>query len=190
MATIEQFFLERYEQLERERDELRARVADMERAAAIDADHGEYGVRPGGRVHAIRVAAASRFDFPDAVGSCRGCVEALERGGNPKVGYGNDAVRVEEVEFPWSFTLVLPGRDPARYGVKVSGPIEELCEGVGEDGPTDCLNSWVLDPDARKDLEDAARDVALKNAREHLKYVEEQERRRAEEREGKSDGDR
>lgn len=180
MATIEDFFLERYEQLERERDGLRARVADLERQMQADADRGEYGVVPGGRVRAVRVDAASRYDFPDTPARCRAAVEALERGESPQVGYGSPAIRVEEVEFPWSFTLVLPGRDPARYGVKVGGSIEDLCEGPGEDGPTDCLGSWVLDLDARQDLEDAARDLALKNARDHLEYVEEQERRKAE----------
>lgn len=179
MATIEDFFLERYEQLERERDDLRSRVAELERVAALDADHGEYGVRPGGRVRAVLVQAASQYDFPDTPAGCRAAVEALERGESPQVRFGNAAVRVEEAEFPWSFTLVLPGRDPARYGVGVSGAIEELREGLGEDGPTDCLGSWVLDPDARQDLEDAARDLALKRAREHLEYVEERERREA-----------
>ena len=183
MATIEDFFLERYEQLERERDGLRARVADLERQMQADADHGEYGVRPGGRVD-----AAGRYDFPDTPARCRAAVEALERGESPQVGYGNTAVRVEEVEFPWSFTLVLPGGDPARYGVKVGGTIEELREGLDEDGPTDCLGSWVLDLDARQDLEDAARDLALKRAREHLEYVEERERREADREKG-SDND-
>ena len=37
-----------------------------------------------------------------------------------------------------------------------------------------------LDLDARQDLEDAARDLALRRAREHLEYVEERERREAE----------
>ena len=180
MATIEDFFLERYEQLERERDELRARVADLERQMQVDADHGEYGAVPGGRVRAVFVQAASQYDFPDTSARCRAAVEALERGESPQVRYGNLAIRVEEVEFPWSFTVVLPGRDPARYGVKVSGVIEELREGLGEDGPTDCLGSWVLDLDARQDLEDAARDLALRRAREHLEYVEERERCEAE----------
>lgn len=180
MATIEDFFLQRYEQLERERDDLRSRVAELERVAALDADRGEYGAVPGGRVRAVLVQAASRYDFPDNLARCRAAVEALERGESPQVGYGNTAVRVEEVEFPWSFTLVLPGRDPARYGVRVSGVIEELREGLGEDGPTGCLGSWVLDLDARRDLEDAARDLALRRAREHLEYVEERERREAE----------
>lgn len=179
MATIEDFFLQRYEQLEGERDGLRARVADLERRMQVDADHGEYGVRPGGRVRAVLVDAASRYDFPDTPAECRAAVEALERGGSPRVGYGNPAVRVEEVEFPWSFTMILPGRDPVRYGVKVNGSIEELCEGPGEDGPADCLGSWVPDLDARQDLEDAARNLALENARAHLKYVEERERRKA-----------
>ena len=178
MATIEDFFLERYEQLERERDGLRSRVAELERAAALGADHGEYGVVPGGRIRAVLVQAASQYDFPDTLAGCRAAVEALERGETPQVRYGNPAIRIEEVEFPWSFTLVLPGGDPVRYGVKVSGTIEELCEGPGEDGPTDCLGSWVLDLDARQDLEDAARDLALRRAREHLEYVE--ERRKAE----------
>lgn len=177
MATIEDFFLQRYEQLESERDGLRARVADLERRTQAD---GGYGVRPGGSVRAVLVGAASRYDFPDTPAGCRAAVEALERGGSPQMGYGNPAVRVKEVEFPWSFTVTLPGVDPVRYGVKANGSIEELCEGPGEDGPTDCLGSWVLDLDARQDLEDAARDVALRNAREHLEYVEEQERRRAE----------
>lgn len=181
MATIEDFFLERYEQLERERDDLRSRVAELERAAALDSDHGEYGAVPGGRVRAVFVQAASQYDFPNTPAKCRAAVEALERGESPQVGYGDPAVRVEEAEFPWSFTLVLPGRDPARYGVRVSGVIEELCEGPDEDdGPTDCLGSWVLDLDARQDLEDAARGLALRRAREHLEYVEEQERRKAE----------
>lgn len=180
MATIEDFFLERYEQLERERDGLRARVADLERQMQADAGRGEYGVVPGGRVRAVLVQAASRYDFPDTPARCRAAVEALERGESPQIGFGNTAIRVEEVEFPWSFTLALPGRDPARYGVKVSGSIEELREGLDEDGPTDCLGSWVLDLDARQDLEDAARDLALKRAREHLEHVEEQERREAE----------
>lgn len=187
MATIEDFFLERYEQLERERDDLRSRVAELERVAAdlerqmqADADHGEYGVVPGGRVRAVLVQAASRYDFPDDPARCRAAVEALERGESPQVGYGNPAIRVEEVEFPWSFALVLPGRDPARYGVRVGGVIEELREGLGEDGPTDCLGSWVADLDARQDLEDAARGLALRRAREHLEYVEERERREAE----------
>lgn len=184
MAAIEDFFLERYEQLERERDGLRARVADLERQTQADADHGEYGVRPGGRARAVRVDAASRYDFPDTPARCRAAVEALERGESPQVGYGSPAIRIEEVEFPWSFTLVLPGRDPARYGVKVGGSIE----GLGEDGPTDCLGSWVIDLDARQGLEDAARDLALKNAREYLEYVEEQGRRRAEREKG-SDND-
>lgn len=177
MATIEDFFLQRYEQLESERDGLRARVADLERRMQADADHGEYGVRPGGRVRAVLVDAAGRYDFPDAPAECRATVEALEHGEYPLVGYGTPAVRVEEVEFPWSFTMVLPGRDPVRYGVKVDGSIEELHEGPGEDDPADCLGSWVLDLDARQGLEDAARDLALNNAREHLEYVEEQERR-------------
>lgn len=180
MATIEDFFLERYEQLERERDGLRTRVADLERQMQMDSDHGEYGVRPGGRVRAVRVDAAGRYDFPDTPARCRAAVEALERGESPQIGFGNTAIRVEEVEFPWSFTVVLPGGDPARYGVKVSGMIEELREGLGEDGPTNCLGSWVLDLDARQDLEDAARDLALKRAREHLEYVEGRERREAE----------
>lgn len=180
MATIEQFFLDRYEALERERDDLRSRVAELERAAELGADHGEYGVRPGGRVRAVRVNAASRYDFPDTSAGCRAAVEALERGESPQVGYGGPAIRVEEVEFPWSFTTVLPGRDPARHGVKANGSIEELHEGVGEDDPADCLGSWVLDLDARQDLEDAARDLALRHARDHLKCVEEQERQRAE----------
>lgn len=178
MATIEDFFLQRYEQLESERDGLRARVADLERL--VDADHGEYGVRPGGRVRAVCVDTANRYDFPDTSARCRAAVEALERGESPQVGYGSPAIRIEEVEFPWSFTIVLPGRDPERYGVKANGSIEGLCEGPGEDDPADCLGSWVLDLDARQDLEDAARDLALRNAREHLEYVEGQERRRAE----------
>lgn len=181
MATIEDFFLERYEQLERERDGLRARVAELERVAALDADHGEYGAVPGGRVRAVLVQAASQYDFPDTPAGCRAAVEALERGESPRIRFGNPAIRVEEIEFPWSFTLVLPGRDPVRYGVKVDGVIEELCEGPDEDdGPTDCLGSWVLDLDARQDLEDAARDLALLRARERLEYVEERERREAE----------
>lgn len=181
MATIEDFFLQRYEQLERERDDLRSRVAELERVAALDADHGEYGAVPGGRVRAVFVQAASQYDFPDNLARCRAAVEALERGESPQVGYGNPAVRVEEVEFPWSFTLVLPGRDPVRYGVKVNGVIEELREGPDEDdGPTDCLGSWVIDLDARQGLEDAARDLALRRAREHLEYVEGRERREAE----------
>lgn len=175
MATIEDFFLQRYEQLESERDELRARVTDLERKAG-----DEYGVRPGGRVRAVCANAASRSDFPDTPDRCRAAIEALERGESPQVGYGSPAIRVKEVEFPWSFTIILPGRDPERYGVKANGSIEGLCEGLGEDGPTDCLGSWVLDPDARQGLEDAARDLALRNAREHLEYVEGQERRRAE----------
>lgn len=177
MATIEDFFLQRYEQLESERDGLRARVDDLERQMQAD---GGYGVRPGGRVRAVLVDAASRYDFPDTSDRCRAAVEALERGESPQVGYGRLVIQVKEAEFPWSFTMVLPGRDPVRYGVKVNGSIEELCEGTGEDGPTDCLGSWVLDLDARQDLEDAARDLALRNAREHLEYVEKQERRRAE----------
>lgn len=177
MTTIEDFFLQRYEQLESERDGLQARVADLERQMQAD---GGYGARPGGRVRAVMVDAASRYDFPDAPDRCRAAIEALERGESPQVGYGSPAIRVEEVEFPWSFTMVLPGRYPVRYGVKANGSIEELCEGTGEDGPTDCLGSWVLDLDARQDLEDAARDLALCNAREHLKYVEKQERCRAE----------
>lgn len=44
----------------------------------------------------------------------------------------------------------------------------------------DGLRTWVLDLDARQDLEDAARGLALRRAREHLEYVEEQERREAE----------
>lgn len=181
MATIEDFFLERYEQLERERDALRDRVQEMERAAALDADHGEYGVVPGGRVRAVLVEAAGRYDFPDTPARCRAAVEALERGDSPQIGFGNTAIRVEEVEFPWSFTTVLPGRDPVRYGVQVGGSIEELREGPDEgDGPTGCLGSWVTDLDARQDLEDAARDLALRRAREHLEYLEERERREAE----------
>lgn len=176
MTTIEDFFLQRYEQLESERDGLQARVADLERQ--MQAGDG-YGVRPGGRARAVMADAASRYEFPDAPDRCRAAVEALERGESPRVGYGSPAVRVEEAEFPWSFTIVLPGRDPVRYGVRASGSIEELCEGTGEDGPADCLGSWVLDLDARQDLEDAARDLALRNAREHLEYVEGQERRRA-----------
>lgn len=188
MAAIEDFFLERYGQLERERDGLRARVADLERQVQADADHGEYGVRPGGRVRAVLVQAASRYDFPDTPARCRAAVEALERGESPQAGHGSPAIRIEEVEFPWSFTLVLPGRDPVRCGVRVGGVIEELREGLGEDGPADCLGSWVLDLDARQDLEDAARDLALENARGHLGYVEEQERRKAEREKG-SDND-
>lgn len=46
----------------------------------------------------------------------------------------------------------------------------------GRDG----LRARVADLDARQDLEDAARDLALRNAREHLKCVEERERREAE----------
>ena len=176
MVTIEDFFLERYEQLERERDGLRTRVADLERQVQMDSDHGEYGVVPGGRVRAVRVDAANRYDFPDTLARCRAAVEALERGESPQIGFGNAAIRVEEVEFPWSFTLVLPGGDPARYRVKVGGSLEKLREGLGEDGPTDCLGSWVLDLDARQDLEDAARDLALRRAREHLEYMEERER--------------
>lgn len=189
MATIEDFFLERYEQLERERDGLRARVADLERQMQMDSDHGEYGVVPGGRVRAVLVQAASCYDFPDTSARCRAAVEALERGESPQMGFGNTAVRVEEVEFPWSFTVVLPGRDPVRYGVKVGGSIEELREGLGEDGPTGCLGSWVCDLDARQDLEDAARDLALRRAREHLEYVEERERREAEREKGDENGD-
>ena len=181
MATIEDFFLERYEQLERERDGLRTQVADLERQMQMDSDHGEYGVVPGGRVRAVLVQAAGQYDFPDNLARCRAAVEALERGESPQIGFGNTAVQVEEVEFPWSFTLVLPGRDPARYGVNVGGSIEELREGPDEDdGPTNFLGSWVLDLDARQDLEDAARDLALRRAREHLEYVEERERREAE----------
>lgn len=60
MATIEDFFLERHEQLERERDGLRARVADLEQQMQADADHGEYGVRPGERVRAVRVEERER----------------------------------------------------------------------------------------------------------------------------------
>lgn len=180
MATIEQFFLDRYEALERERDDLRSRVAELERAAELDADHGDYGVVPGGRVRAVRVQAASRYDFPDTPDGCRAAVEALERGEVPQVEYGRPAVLVKEVEFPWSFTLVLPGRGPKRYGVMAGGSIEDLCEGLGEDGPADCLDSWVPDLDARQDLEDAARGVALENARYRLKCVEEKERSKAE----------
>ena len=185
MATIEDFFLERYEQLERERDGLRARVADLERQT--DSDHGEYGVVPGGRVRAVFVQAASRYDFPDTPAGCRAAVEALERGESPQVRHGSPAIRIEEAEFPWSFTLALPGRGPERYGVKVGGSIEELREGLDEDGPTGCLGSWVLDLDARQDLEDAARDLALRRAREHLEYVEGQERRKAEREKGPDD---
>lgn len=177
MATIEDFFLQRYEQLESERDGLRARVADLERKAQAG---GGYGVRPGGRVRAVLVDAASRYDFPDAPDRCRAAVEALERGEFPQVGYGSPAIRVREVEFPWSFTVALPGRDLVRYGVNAGGSIEELREGLDEDDPADCLGSWVIDLDARQGLEDAARDLALRNAREHLEYVEGQERRRAE----------
>lgn len=180
MATIEDFFLARYEQLERERDGLRTRVADLERQMQMDSDHGEYGVVPGGRVRAVLVQAASQYDFPDTLARCRAAVEALERGESPQIGFGNAAIRVEEVEFPWSFTVVLPGRDPARYGVTVGGSIEDLCEGPDEDGPTGCLGSWVTDLDARQDLEDAARDLALRRAREHLEHVEDRERREAE----------
>ena len=180
MATIEDFFLERYEQLERERDGLRTRVADLERQMQMDSDHGEYGVVPGGRVRAVLVQAASQYDFPDTLAGCRAAVEALERGESPRIGFGNTAIRVEEVEFPWSFTVVLPGRDPVRYGVEADGSIEDLCEWPDEGGPTGCLGSWVTDLDARQDLEDAARDLALRRAREHLEYVEERERRRAE----------
>lgn len=80
MATIEDFFLERYEQLERERDGLRDRVQELERAAALDAGHGEYGAVPGGRVRAVRVQVASRYDFPDDPGRCRACVEGVRNG--------------------------------------------------------------------------------------------------------------
>ena len=62
MTTIEDFFLQRYEQLESERDGLQARVADLERQMQAD---GGYGARPGGRVRAVMVDAASRYDFPD-----------------------------------------------------------------------------------------------------------------------------
>lgn len=177
MATIEDFFLQRYEQLENERDGLRARVVDLERQTQAD---GGYGVRPGGRVRAVLVNAANRYDFPDTSAKCRAAIGALERGESPRVGYGYPAIQVKEAEFPWSFTMVLPGRDPVRYGVKVDGSIEELREGPGEDGPAGCLGSWVLDLDARQDLEDAARDLALRNARERLEYAEERERREAE----------
>ena len=153
----------------------------LERVAALDADHGEYGVRPGGRVRAVRVDPVSEYRYPDRVDRCRECVEELERGGNPTVDYGHKAVNVEEREFPWSFTLLLPGRDPKRYGVSAHGVIVALSDRLSDpQDPVESLSEWVTDLSALDCMEVAARGVALSRAREHLEYREREEQRKRE----------
>ena len=177
MATIEQFFLERYEQMERERDDLRSRVAELGRAAALDADHGEYGVLPGGRIMAVRVSAIGRYYFSDKVDECLAQVEELERGGNPRVRWAFPAIGVDRAEFPWSFQLVLPGRsDYPTFGVKVNGDIREVTESVDYDDLRGSLGEWVSDLDAEQDLVEEARRVCLRSAREKLETLEKREK--------------
>ena len=170
MASFEDFFARKYEELEAENARLRGELRRRE--------FGGYGVRPGsGGISMVKVDHASSYSMPDTSAALEELVRHLEDGHNFRVSSWHAAVEEQSKEFPWTFDVVMPGK-VLHYAVDGDGGVVDYDPMDGEWDPEDYADSWV--PEAARDrLFEWCMRRALEDARGKLARVREREEREA-----------
>lgn len=170
MASFEDFFARKYEEMEEENARLREELRSRE--------FGGYGVRPGsGGIHMVKVDHVSSYSMPDTSAALEGLIRHLEDGDNFRVDNWHSAVEEESREFPWTFDVVMPGK-VLHYAVDGNGKVVDYDFMDGEWDPEDYSGAWV--PEAARDrLFEWCIKCALGDARNKLVRVREREEREA-----------
>ena len=170
MASFEDFFARKYEELEAENARLREELRRRE--------FGGYGVRPGsGGICMVKVDYASSYNMPDTSAALEELIRHLENGDNFRVSNWHSAVEEERREFPWTFDVVMPGK-VLHYAVDGNGEAVGYDPMDGEWDPEDYAREWVPE-DARDRMFEWCIKRALGDARNKLIRVREREEREA-----------
>lgn len=166
MASFEDFFARKYEELEAENARLREELRSRE--------FGGYGVRPGsGGIDMVKVGHVSSYSMPDTSAALEELIRHLEDGDNFRVSSWHSAVEEQRKEFPWTFDVVMPGK-VLHYAVDGDGGVVDYDTMCGEWDSEDYVDLWV--PEAARDrLFEWCIKRALGDARNKLDRVRERE---------------
>lgn len=166
MASFEDFFARKYEELEEENARLREELRSRE--------FGGYGVRPGsGGIHMVKVDHVSSYNMPDTSAALEELIRHLKNGDNFRVSNWHSAVEEERREFPWTFDVVMPGK-VLHYAVDGDGGVVDYDTMCGDCDPEDYSGAWVPE-DARDRMFEWCIKRALGDARNKLDRVRERE---------------
>lgn len=166
MASFEDFFARKYEELEAENARLREELRSRE--------FGGYGVLPRkGRIDMVKVDHASSYDMPDTSAALEELIRHLENGDNFRVRNWRSAVEEKRREFPWTFDVVMPGK-VLHYAVDGDGAVYEYSVMDGDWDPENYVGAWVPE-DARDRMFEWCIKRALGDARNKLDRVRERE---------------
>lgn len=166
MASFEDFFARKYEELDAENERLREELRSRE--------FGGYGVRPGsGGIHMVKVDHVSSYNMPDTSAALEELIRHLEDGDNFRVSNWHSAVEEERREFPWTFDVVMPGK-VLHYAVDGDGGVVDYDTMCGEWDPEDYAGAWVPEG-ARDRMFEWCIKRALGDARNKLDCVRERE---------------
>lgn len=103
MASFEDFFARKYEELESENERLREELESR--------SFRGYGVRPGKvGIDMVKVDHVSSYSMPDTSAALEELIRHLENGDNFRVSSYHSAVEVQGKNFPWTFDVVMPGK--------------------------------------------------------------------------------
>ena len=166
MASFEDFFARKYEELESENERLRDELESR--------SFRGYGVRPGkGGIDMVKVDHVSSYNMPDTSAALEELIRHLENGDNFRVSSYHSAVEVQGKNFPWTFDVVMPGK-VMHYAVDGDGGVVDYDTMCGEWDPEDYSGAWVPEG-ARGRMFDWSIKRALGDARNKLDRVRERE---------------
>lgn len=166
MASFEDFFARKYEELETENWRLRKELRRRE--------FGGYGVRPNrGGIKMVKVNHVSSYSMPDTSAALEELIRHLEAGENFRVSSYHSAVEEERREFPWTFDVVMPGK-VLHYAVDGDGKVVGYDTMCGDWDPEDYAGAWVPE-DARDRMFEWCIKRALGDARNKLDSARERE---------------
>lgn len=166
MASFEDFFARKYEELESENERLREELESR--------SFRGYGVRPGnGGIDMVKVDHVSSYSMPDTSAALEELIRHLENGDNFRVSSYHSAVNVQGKNFPWTFDVVLPSK-VLHYAVDGDGNVVDYDTMCGEWDPENYSGAWVPE-NARGRMFDWCIKRALGDARNKLDRVHERE---------------
>lgn len=166
MASFEDFFARKYEELELENERLREELESR--------SFRGYGVRPGkGGIDMVKVDHVSSYSMPDTSAALEELIRHLENGDNFRVSSYHSAVEEKSKKFPWTFDVVLPGK-VLHYAVDGDGGVVGYDTMRGEWDPENYSGAWITE-EARDRMFDWCIKRALGDARNKLDRVRERE---------------
>lgn len=166
MASFEDFFARKYEELESENERLREELESR--------SFSGYGVRPGkGGIDMVKVDHASSYSMPDTSAALEELIRHLENGDNFRISSYHSAVEEQSKKFPWIFDVVMPGK-VLHYAVDGDGGVTDYDTMCGDWDPEDYSGAWVPE-EARDRMFDWCIKRALGDARDKLDRARERE---------------